>query len=131
MSKPSAPLLTHEDLQTLTKGETPEIRAEAVVKVCRRLAYRPLDGEQLDLAQKIVAVLAQDSSEMVRVALVESVGRSSILTNQTAMLLANDVEAVACPLLEASPNFTEDNLIELALAASVRRAKAPPVRSQA
>jgi uncharacterized protein (DUF2336 family) len=106
-------MLTDADVRTLVKGESDEDRAAAAHKVCRRMDTQPLSDEERRAAQEILRVMAADAAELVRRALAVTLKSSPLLPREVALKLAADVESVALPVLNYSPSFTDEDLIQL------------------
>ena len=115
------PQLTEQDIHRLMKGDTPEQRASVAHRLCRRIALDVLSEKEKEYAQEIMAILAEDAADLVRRTLSITLRNSPILPRDIALTLAQDIEAVAIPVLQDSPVFTEEDLIELVL--SVTAAK--------
>jgi len=115
------PQLTQQDIHRLMKGESPEQRASVAHRVCRRIGLDVLSDAEKQYAQEIIKILAADAADLVRRTLAITLRSSPILPREIALKLARDIEAVAIPILEESPVFTEDDLVELVL--SVTAAK--------
>ena len=115
------PRLTEQDIHRLIKGETPEDRASVAHRLCRRIALDVLSDREREYAQEIMGILAEDAADLVRRTLSVTLRNSPILPREIALKLAQDIEAVAIPILQDSPVFTDDDLIELVL--SVTAAK--------
>ena len=115
------PQLTEQDIHRLMKGETPEQRASVAHRLCRRIALDVLSDSERAYAEEIMAILADDAADLVRRTLSVTLRNSPILPREIALKLARDIEAVAIPVLQDSPVFTEEDLIELVL--SVTAAK--------
>ncbi len=105
--------LTDEDIRTLVKGATPDERAFAARKICRRLDAAVLSDEDRALAQEILRVMAHDAAEMVREALSVTLKSSPLVPRDVAVRLAQDVERICMPILGASPAFTDVDLVEI------------------
>jgi uncharacterized protein (DUF2336 family) len=115
--------LTEADIRTLVRGATPDERARAVQKVCRKLDVASLSDEDRAHAQEILRVMAQDAAELVRQALAVTLQTSPLVPHDVALRLANDVESVCVPILGHSPVFTDADLIEIVkLGGPVRQA---------
>lgn len=110
------PELTEGDIRRLVKGESPEDRAAVAHRLCRRIAQDVLTDEERRFARDIMAILANDMAELVRRTLAITLKNSPRLPRQLALMLAQDVESIAIPVLESSPSLTEEDLIEFALA---------------
>ena len=105
--------LTDEDIRTLVKGATPDERAFAARKICRRLDAAVLSDEDRAHAQNILRVMAHDAAEMVREALSVTLKSSPLVPRDVAVQLAQDVERICMPILGASPAFTDADLVEI------------------
>ena len=105
--------LTDEDIRTLVKGATPDERAFAARKICRRLDAAVLSDEDRAHAQDILRVMAHDAAEMVREALSVTLKSSPLVPRDVAVQLAQDVERICMPILGASPAFTDADLVEI------------------
>ncbi len=122
------PQLTEDDILRLMKGETPEARASVAHRLCRRIALDVLSDQERAFADEIIGILSQDAADLVRRTLAVTLRASPILPRETALKLAQDIESVALPILENSPVFTEEDLIELVL--SVTAAKQAAIASR-
>ncbi|MFN3212076.1 MAG: DUF2336 domain-containing protein [Henriciella sp.] len=115
------PELSESDLIRLMKGESSEERATVAHRLCRRIATDVLSEDERLFAEEIIQVLAKDTAELVRRTLAVTLRNSPRLPHTVATQLAQDVESVAIPVLENSPVFNDEELIELVL--SVTAAK--------
>ncbi|WP_291197178.1 DUF2336 domain-containing protein [Hyphomonas sp.] len=115
------PQLTEDDILRLMRGETPEQRASVAHRLCRRIALDVLTDTEKAYAEEIIAILAEDAADLVRRTLAVTLRSSPILPREVALKLARDIEAVAIPVLQDSPVFSDEDLVELVL--SVTAAK--------
>ncbi len=115
------PQLTEDDILRLMRGETPEQRASVAHRLCRRIALDVLTDTEKAYAEEIIAILAEDAADLVRRTLAVTLRASPILPREVALKLARDIEAVAIPVLQDSPVFSDEDLVELVL--SVTAAK--------
>ena len=115
------PELTEDDIHRLVKGETPEQRASVAHRLCRRMALDVLSDTERAHAQEIMSILAEDAAELVRRTLAITLRNSPVLPREIALKLARDVESVALPVLEHSPCFSEEDLIEIVLSATAAK----------
>ena len=106
--------LTDEDLRTLVKGHTPDERALAAHKLCRAIDRESLSGEELAKAQEILRMMARDATDLVRRALAVTLKSSPLLPRDVAMRLARDLDNIAVPVLNFSPVFSDEDLMEIA-----------------
>lgn len=112
-----------QDVQRLLADPSPAARADTAAKVARAYANENEGGPALtavekDLAQAIIAALARDAELLVRQTLAEQLKDSPQLPRGVALKLARDAAAVATPLLQFSPVFSDADLIELVQAVS-------------
>lgn len=112
-----------QDVQRLLADPSPAARADTAAKVARAYANENEGGPALtavekELAQAIIAALARDAELQVRQALAEQLKDAPQLPRSVALRLARDAAAVATPLLQFSPVFSEVDLIELVQAVS-------------
>ena len=105
--------LTDTDIRTLVKGESADERAVAAHKICRHMEKGDLSPEDRAQAQEILRVMAADAAELVRRALAVTLRASPLVPHDVALKLARDVESVAFPILNFSPVFTDEDLIEI------------------
>ncbi len=110
--------LTRDDIRRLVKGATPEDRANAAHKICRRIDTARLSPGDRANAEQIMGILAEDAAALVRRTLSVTLRSSPNLPHDLAVKLARDIESVAAPVLKHSPQFTEEDLIELVLSSS-------------
>ena len=109
------PQLTQQDIHRLMKGESPEQRASVAHRLCRRIGLDVLSDAEKQYAQEIIKILAADAADLVRRTLAVTLRSSPLISRDIALKLARDIEAVALPILEECPAFTEDDLVELVL----------------
>ena len=122
------PQLTDQDIHRLMKGESPEQRASVAHRLCRRIALDVLTDDEKRYAHEIIAILAEDAADLVRRTLSVTLRSSPILPRDVALKLARDIEAVAIPVLQESPVFSDEDLVELVL--SVTAAKQAAIASR-
>ena len=105
--------LTDDDLRMLVKGPTPDERAIAAHKLCRTIDREAVTGEDLLQAQEILRVMARDAADLVRRALAITMKASPLLPHDVAMRLARDLDNIAVPVLNFSPSFSDEDLVEI------------------
>jgi len=105
--------LTDEDIRTLLKGATADVRAAAAQKLCQTIDRAPLTDNDRAVAAEIVKIMAADAAEQVRRALATTLKASPLLPRDVALKLARDVESVCLPVLASSPVFTDDDLANI------------------
>ncbi|HXA38639.1 MAG TPA: DUF2336 domain-containing protein [Phenylobacterium sp.] len=105
--------LTQEDIRTLVRGVTPDVRAAAAYKLCRSIDAAPLSEADRETAQEILRVMAGDAAELVRRALAVTLKASPLVPRDVALRLARDVETISLPLLSFSPVFLDSDLADI------------------
>ena len=113
--------LTEADIRRLVRGDSPDERAAAAHKLCRSIEKAVLTDADRAAAQDIIRVLAADATELVRRALAVTLKASPLLPRDAALRLARDVEAVALPVVNWSPVFTDEDLVEIVRSGSVAK----------
>ena len=117
----SRSILTEEDVRALVRGADEAQRARAALKICRRIDDQPLPPEDRKAAQDILRLMAADAAETVRRTLATTLKASALLPRDVALQLARDVEAVATPVLNFSPAFTDEDLAAIVAAGSAAK----------
>jgi uncharacterized protein (DUF2336 family) len=112
--------LTETDIRSFIKGGDAETRAQAAMKICRTVD-RELTAEERAYGEEILRMMARDATALVRRALSVAMQNSPRLPHDIAVKLANDIEAIAGPMLKNSPVLTDDDLIEILEAAPPQR----------
>jgi uncharacterized protein (DUF2336 family) len=113
--------LSETDIRRLVKGDSVDERAAAAHKLCRAVEKAALTDQDRSAAEGIIRVLASDASELVRRALVVTLKTSDLMPRDVAMRLARDLESVALPIINASPVFTDEDLVEIIKTGAVSR----------
>ena len=113
--------LTETDIRRLIKATDEDERAAAAHKLCRNMDRATLTDEEREAAQKILRMLAHDAAELVRRAMAVTLKSSDLIPRDVARRLAADVDSVALPLINFSPAFTDEDLIEIVQAGSALR----------
>jgi uncharacterized protein (DUF2336 family) len=107
--------LTPDDVKRLIRGETPEERATSVRRLGKRIDMIELTETDRAVASQLLTMLASDAADLVRKSLAETLRNSPNLPREAALKLANDIDAVAAPLLQGSPVLTDEDLVELVI----------------
>lgn len=116
--------LTEDDLRMLVKGPTADERALAAHKLCRAVDRDNLSRAELAQAHEILRLMAKDATELVRRALAITLKASPVLPRDVALKLARDVESIATPVLNFSPAFSDEDLIDIARTGGAARQEA-------
>lgn len=116
--------LTAQDVSRLLSNPSAEARAELAEKVGSTLESASLTPSEITLAHDIVRILAWDIEEQVRASLSQSLRHARSLPREVAIKLADDIDAVALPMLADSLMLSDDDLIEIVRHGSVRKQEA-------
>lgn len=106
-------------LQSLLAGKDDLARTAIARRVGERLSAATVDETDRQAAEALARVLATDAVERVRCALSLSVRHARHLSREIAMRIAHDVDSVACPFLEVTEVFSEEDWQQLVL--TIRR----------
>jgi uncharacterized protein (DUF2336 family) len=105
--------LSQSDVARLLTEPSAQARAEVAGKLARDIDDPELSETEIRLAQDILRILASDIEATVRQTLSQSLRYSSRLPHDTAVRLANDIEAVALPILADSLVLTAADLVAI------------------
>ena len=113
--------LTEADIRLLVRGSAPEERALVAHRLCRHIDRASLTDEERAEAQAILRLMAVDAAEQVRRALAITLKASPLVPRDVAIRLARDIESIALPVLNFSPAFSDEDLVEIVRAGSAAR----------
>ncbi|RZJ03341.1 MAG: DUF2336 domain-containing protein [Brevundimonas sp.] len=113
--------LTEIDIHRLIKATDEDERAAAAHKLCRSMDRAQLGDDDRAAAQKILRMLSQDAAELVRRAMAVTLKSSDLIPRDVARRMAADVDSVALPMINFSPVFSDEDLIEIVRAGSAVR----------
>ena len=105
--------LTNADVARLLQEPSPQVRAEVAGKLAQDIDSPRLTEGELAMAYEIVRLMAKDVETSVRQALAQSLRHAVRLPHDVALQLAQDVEAVALPIIEHCTILTDADLIML------------------
>lgn len=123
-------MLNQSDVMRLLKQPSPHVRATVAAKLALVMEGPGLSDHELDIAKDIIRQMAIDVEMVVRLAISKNLRHSQHLPHDVALKLANDVEAVALPILTDSSILTDDDLIDLVRASDIIKQKAIASRAQ-
>jgi len=95
------------------QGQTAEVRANAVQKICRDIRAAEMTDAERVFASKIMERICLDVSDMVRRALAITLQSSHNLPRHIAKTLIEDIDSIAVPILASSPVLTDDDLVDV------------------
>jgi uncharacterized protein (DUF2336 family) len=105
--------LTDADINLLVEGRSAHERALIAHRLCAQMDEQVLMPEDRARAQEILRVMAVDATAMVRRSLSTTLRSSPLVPRDVARRLARDIEEISVPIINASPAFTDDDLIEI------------------
>ena len=105
--------LTQEDVAKLLSDPSPDTRAETAAKIADGFKAGDLSDAERQLAEEIFRVMVKDAEVRVREALAQNLKESPDIPHDVAVILAQDVELVALPVLQFSDVLTDDDLIAI------------------
>ncbi|MBI1250923.1 MAG: DUF2336 domain-containing protein [Alphaproteobacteria bacterium] len=108
--------LTDADIRTLVKGVTEDERAQAAHKLCRCIDDMELSDAERAHAREVLNIMAADAAVLVRRALAVALKNSPKLPRDVANKLAQDIDAIALPVIMNSPSLTDDDLVAIVCA---------------
>jgi uncharacterized protein (DUF2336 family) len=116
--------LTQADVARLLAEPSAAVRAEVAAKLAGEIDNTQLTAAELEIAHDIVRAMAHDVGLAVRSALSHSLRNAARLPHDVAIRLANDLDAVALPILTESPVLTETDLVEIVQHGSANKQEA-------
>lgn len=122
--------LTDADIRALIKGASEDERAAATYKICRSIDHAPLSEADRAHAEEILAMMAADAAVSVRRALAVALQNSPKLPRKLALKLAQDIDAIALPVLQHSPVLSDADLVEIIRAAPPSKQAAVAARDR-
>jgi uncharacterized protein (DUF2336 family) len=105
--------LTDADIRLLVEGRSAHERALIAHRLCAQMDEQVLMPEDRARAQEILRVMAVDATAMVRRSLSTTLRSSPLVPRDVARRLARDIEEISVPIINASPAFTDEDLIEI------------------
>lgn len=105
--------LSEQDIRTLVRHPDAELRAMAAQRLCRTVRGETLSGDERAIAHDLLAYMAKDAAAIVRRALAVTLKNSPKLPRDVALMLINDIDSIAVPVLNFSPVFDDADLIEV------------------
>jgi len=117
------------DVAKLAGDSSPETRAEVGAKVAARFGNVLVTPRERELSQQILAVLVHDAAELVRESLAKSLCQMPGAPKDIILTLAQDIDAISQPVLEASPVLDDDDLLTIIRKGSAAKQSAIAGRS--
>jgi uncharacterized protein (DUF2336 family) len=105
--------LNQDDIQQLLQNPSEEARANIATKLGGQVDKGVLSSRERDIAHAIMRTMMRDAAVRVREALSKSLAHSDEIPHDVALTLAEDIDDVALPMLEASNVLTDEDLISI------------------
>ncbi len=105
--------LSQSDVEALSQSSDIGTKLQVVQKLCKQYVSEEFTESELKISEQIFRHLLKDTEIEVRKVLSASIVSSSIVPKDVVLSLAKDVETVACPVLEFSEVFNDNDLIEI------------------
>jgi uncharacterized protein (DUF2336 family) len=102
-----------QDAKAMRQAPLPQIRENIANKVTNFYNSGVFEEKELEIANEIIRLLAQDAEIRVRKIISENLKSSSNLPRDVAVKLANDVLEVALPVLEFSKVLSDQDLTRI------------------
>jgi uncharacterized protein (DUF2336 family) len=122
--------LTDSDVSRLIDEPAPGPRADLAAKIAGTLENQALTAGERRLAEDITRILAQDVAVTVRAALAHHLRHAARLPLDVARRLAEDVDAVALPILANSAALDDETLLAVLSHASAAKQHAIAGRAE-
>lgn len=106
-------ILSSADVARLLQDPNADNRAEAAAKVASTFASSGLNDKERHIAEDIFRVMLKDAAVRVRQALSDSLKDNPEVPHDVAVTLAQDVDAVALPIIEQSVVLNDEDLVEI------------------
>jgi len=113
----------------LLRGQNETARRKIAQRVGEMLTAGKAGPVERQAAESLARQLAMDAIERVRQELAEAVKHAADLPHDIALKIAHDVDPVACPFLEVTEVFSEEDWQQLVLTISSAAASAVARRS--
>lgn len=113
--------LSARDVERLLNEETPDIRSEIARKVAADHAIQRYSEREYLIAEQIFHLLVRDTEISVRATLAETLKDNPNVPHDVIFALAQDVDAIALPVIESSEVLTEDDLITIIRSATAQQ----------
>jgi uncharacterized protein (DUF2336 family) len=105
--------LTNADVARLLQDPSGDNRRVAAVKIAATYTSDDLTDQERTIAEDILRAMVHDVEVSVRQALSENLKEYAGLSRDLALIMANDVDSVALPVIRFSEVLDDDDLIEI------------------
>lgn len=105
--------LTAEDVARLLRDPSGAVRADTARKLAMQYETPDLSESERGLAEDIFRLMLRDAEVRVRESLAMNLKGNPQVPHDVAMVLVQDVDSVALPVIEASQVLTAEDLMEI------------------
>jgi len=116
--------LSRDDVERLLSDSSSETRAQTAAKVAGQIDRPDLSPGERGLVEDILRAMVRDAAVQVRAALADGLKYAVHVPHDVALDLAEDIEQVSVPMLEASTVLGDDDLIRLVATVSEEKCTA-------
>ena len=102
--------LKTEDVRQAVQDPDPEKRSYATMRLAKVISEPDLSEQDRDYANRLISVISEDVSELVRRSLAITLRNSPFLPKTVLARLLEDIESIAVPLITHSPLLTDEDL---------------------
>jgi uncharacterized protein (DUF2336 family) len=99
-----------DDVRIAVQDSLPENRANATMRLAKAVKNPNLSEKDRAYANKVLAVISEDVSDLVRRALAITLRNSPFIPKEVLGRLIQDIDSIAVPLIQHSPVLTDDDL---------------------
>jgi uncharacterized protein (DUF2336 family) len=122
-------MLSQGEVARLLEEPSPQVRAAVATMLAHDIESTRLSDTERAAVQDLIRQMAKDVEVVVRQALSQSLRFANWLPHDLALRLANDVDAVALPMLIDSSVLTDGDLIQIVRQGAVAKQEAIGARA--
>ncbi len=117
-----------EDARQAVQDSDPEKRSHATMRLSKVIQNPNLSEGERDYANRLIEVISEDVSELVRRSLAITLRNSPFLPKSVLSRLIKDIDSIAVPLITHSPLLTEADLALVLKSGMVGKVRAVAAR---
>lgn len=119
-----------DDVRIAVQDVSPEVRANATMRLARAVKNPGLSDKDRAYANKVLAVISEDVSDLVRRALAVTLRNSPFIPKPILQKLISDIESIAVPLIQHSPILTDEDLSKVLTSGIAGKIRAVAARAE-
>ena len=119
-----------EDARQAVQDTDPEKRSHAAIRLSKAIQNPNLTENERDYANRLVEVISEDVSELVRRSLAITLRNSPFIPKSVLSRLIADIDSIAVPLIMHSPLLTERDLSLVLKSGMVGKVRAVAARKE-